>query len=419
MTDDSSALQQGTPFNFWMFVWEGAIFGGAVAFVNSSTLLPVIVHSLGGPVWLVSLMPVLMLMGFRLPPIFAAHRIQAMRRLKPFLMVLGLAQRLPYGVAALVLLCTGSSPLVVIGAVAVAQLCSGIFGGIGFTAWQQMLVKCVPERKRHTLFALRFAISSLIGIGAGKAVEFILAEWPGATGYGALHLSAFILLMISYAIFGTIREPQDPYPLEVERVSLAVHLRSIPSLIANDRPFLLLLGVRFFLNGTFILAPFLAIHCQALLDKPDSYLGHLLILQMIGAIAGNATAAWLGHHKGSKATLFLGISCFAGMALWASVATADWEWQAIFALFGFAFFSAEVGNNTLGLEVGPLEKRATYLAIGSLIYLPGVLCASTISTIFWQHHQFFNGLVLFTVIWMCMAIVFLIPLKEPRRHAHT
>lgn len=104
---DPGVNDEGPPaarFNYWTLVVEGALFGGALTFVNANTLLPAIVQSLGGAAWLIALMPVLMQIGFRLPPIFTAHHIDRLHDYRRFLVWMGLAQRLPFGLAGFALL---------------------------------------------------------------------------------------------------------------------------------------------------------------------------------------------------------------------------------------------------------------------------------------------------------------------------
>ena len=380
--------------------------------------MPPVVQSLGGPVWLVSLIPALMLIGFRLPPIFIAHHIESMRQFKPLLLGIGILQRAPYGVAAGVLLWADRAPMAAIAAVALSPFLSGLFGGLGLTAWQQLVLKTVPEGKRPSLFGIRFGIACGIGIVAGKTIAFVLSRYPGMTGYAILHLCAFLVLMLSYAVFSATREPHDSNPPPERTLGFREQMLGLPTLLGSDRQFLRLLVARFFLCGTFVLSPFLAIYCQGVLNEAPSFLGKLVVFQMLGAIIGSGIAGWLGNRFSSKVAVLFGIVLFIGMTAWSTVACTPLEWEGIFFLFGFAFFASEVGNNSLGLEMGPVAKRATYLAIGALVYLPGMLCASAVSTLIWRGHHRFDLLAIATILWLVISGVILIPLREPR-HARS
>lgn len=79
--------------NWMAHAIEGGAFMGALALVNTQTLLPSVVKSMGGPEWLVALMPVLMMLGFTLMPVLTAHHVGAPGHFRPLLMWVGLLQR--------------------------------------------------------------------------------------------------------------------------------------------------------------------------------------------------------------------------------------------------------------------------------------------------------------------------------------
>ena len=91
-------------------------------------------------------------------------------------------------------------------------------------------------------------------------------------------------------------------------------------------------------------------------------------------------------------------------------AATEYQWLTIFVLFGAGSSLSEVGNATLGLEMGRRERRATFLAVGALINLPAMLIASSLS--YWLHGRFWM-LALVTLISVGLSIVSLVPLKEP------
>ena len=401
-------------FNYWVSALEGALFAGGLGFINASTILPKMVETLGGPVWLISLMPVLGQVGFLLPPILMAHRIERMHRFKPYVWTCCLLQRLAYGFAAVSLLIMTGHPQVALAAVAIAPLLSGIFGGFGLVAWQRLFTKCIPREKRHSLFAMRSTIACIIGIAAGYVIEMVLGRWPDVLGYGILHGLAFTVLMISFCVFSLTREPAERRPAPAQ-TDLLTNLNSMPGLILADRHFVLLLLAKFFRNGAFIIAPFLAIQCLHVLDRPKSFLGVLVIVQMVGSILGNALAGTVGGKLGAKYTMLGALGAFGCMSLWAISATNMWEWIAIFVLFGAGTSMSEIANSALGLEMGRHDKRSTFLAVSALANLPGMLIAAGMSRLLYQH---FWLQAVATVVCVLIAAVFLIPLRERHDGPH-
>ncbi len=401
--------------NYLAHAIEGGLFIGGLAFTNANTLLPTVVQSLGGPPWLISMMPIMMGFGFLLPPIFTAHWIQRLPHYMPLLMVTGLIQRLPYLLAgAALVFASTSNPRLALAAVVLAPFVSGFMGGISVTAWQQLFANTVPENRRSSLFALRYIGASLLGIAAGYVVKIVLKAYPGASGYAILHLCTFASLMASYGLFATIREPRAAVIPASHSIGLIANLAAMPALIRGDRSFLLFLLARFFRNGVFVLTPFLAIHCQMVLNKPESYLGQLVVVQMIGAIIGNAWSGYVGDRLGGKSVMVTGTAVLVALSAWAIFASTGIEFQTIFFLFGFGFFASEVGNMSLALEICRPENRSSYLAIGSLINLPAMLLASWSSTTLWEPEHHFGGVAVCSVACLVLSIAFLVPIRDPR-----
>ena len=99
----------------------------------------------------------------------------------------------------------------------------------------------------------------------------------------------------------------------------------------------------------------------------------------IAHMAGKSLISTMRHGKFGNVDYKLGLIMLFGTAIlvllsaWSAVASTNIEFQVVFFLYGFGFFASEVGNMSLGLEICRMENRASYLAIGSLINLPGML----------------------------------------------
>ncbi|MCX5682899.1 MAG: MFS transporter, partial [Planctomycetota bacterium] len=353
--------------NYVAHAFDGGFFTGGLAFVDARTVLPTMVLSLGGPAWLISLMPVMFLVGAAIPPIFTAHLIDRLTRFHPILMTTGIFQRLPYLAAGIVLLAAAEgSKGVMLAAVALAPLVCGMACGSTVTGWLQLVMGTIPEGRRSSVMALRLALSGVIGLGAGWVVKAVLSAWPEATGYAILHFAAFGSLGLSYIAFGLLRETSTHRPV-VRPHGLRENLRAIPNLLRSAGNLRVYLVACALLNGIYIVVPFLAIHAQHVLNKPESYAGDLLIVQMAGIIAGNLAAALLGDRFGGKTVVVVAQTVFIVLVGWSIFAESDWALRTIFFLFGFAFTAGQVGTFTITMDICPAERRATHLAIISVV----------------------------------------------------
>ena len=400
--------------NYLAHAIEGSLFIGGLTFVNQTTLLPTIVHELHGPTILVSLMPMIMSIGFLTPPIFTAHWISRLNRYMPMLVITGVFQRLPYLLAAMALFFAADSiPMLALAAVVLAPFGSGLMGGVSTCGWQQMFANTVPENQRSSLFSWRYVGGSLIGIVAGYVAKITLTAYPSTTGYAVLHLMAFATIMASFAVFCTIREPRvTPYPATAG-LGLIQNIRAMPGLVRRDKPFAMFLLARFFRNGVFILAPFVAIHARSVLGAPEEFLGQLAVVQMIGAIVGNIFSGYVGDRLGAKIVMLVSIMVLVVVSIWAPLAHTSVQFQCILFLYGFGYFASEVGNMSLCLELCRLEQRSSYLAIGSLINLPAMFLASIVGTLLWEPGHHFGQVAILSMVWLTLAILFLLPVRDP------
>jgi MFS family permease len=414
-------LPQHFRWNYLMHIVEGGLCIGGIAFVAPSTVLPKVVDSLGGPPWLISLMPIMMMVGFVWPPLFTAHWVERLHRVKPAVLVSGLLQRIPYLVAGVVLLgFSGDSPKLALAAVALAPFVSGLFGGLTMTAWLELVSKTIPDNRRSSVWAMRFIIASLIGIVAGGVIAGTLARFPGMKGYGILHLIAFGLQFVSYLLFATIRETSVSIQAKSSNSSnLGQNLRSVPALLWNDKRLCSYIISRSFMNGIFIMTPFLTIHALKVLGRPESYLGYMVTAQMVGGIFGNLVAGPLGDRYGGKLPMMLGRVAFVILSIWSCFAKSEFEFAGILFLFGAALFCNQVGTTTLSIEISPPERRATYLAIMSTLTMPTTLIASVVCTVLWNLTGSFPGLAGATAACVFLSILFLVRIEEPRGHRAT
>ncbi len=399
--------------NWWANTLEGGLLLTAMAFISFSTLLPSMALSLGAPVWLIAFVPMAMSAGYQLPALLVAHRVGRLRRLKPVLLWLGAAQRLPYLVAGLVLLsCDGPVAWI---AVAVAPLASGIFGGLGVTALQQLTARTVPAHRRSSMFSWRFAGSAILSIGAGLIVERILESHPGQAGYARLHLITFVVLCFSLLALAQVREPAVDPPDEPGS-GLWRNLRSLPALLRGDARLATLLLANGLATLGGIAIPFLAIHANTAMGGDDSALGQLLAWQMGGSIVGGLYAGRLGDRCGARTTALQARLLMVGVCAIAPFLDQPMEWRLLFAVFGAAMSMGAVSGNALPLELLPRTGQANFLALINAAPLPLACTAALISGQMWGSMGdaafpwlCLGGACLGTLSWLC-----LLRLPDPR-----
>lgn len=386
---------------------------GGGAFIHAATAGTGMVDALGGPAWAVGLVPMAMLLGFSVMPIFTAHHLDRQDRFMPSLLVSGVFQRLPFLLAAIVLWCVDGGTAAWM-AVLLAPLLSGVFGGLTVTGWQQLVGKTVPAQRRSSLFAWRYVVSSVIGLGAGYAVSAIMTALPGTRGYAVLHLIAFLGAAVSYGLFACIREERhEPHPMPDDH-GFWDNVRDLPGLIASDRQIQLLVATAVLMCGQFALAGFLAVHARAVLHESDGYVGILTSAQMVGAIIGNLFAAWAGDRFGGKVLLILARVLVLVAAVIAAFTASDHAFRFASACMGAALFVNQVGTATLNLELLPAARRSTLLAMLGLVQLPGMLVSAQLAAWIWHNEWSFAWIAGLTAGLMLAALATTWAIREPR-----
>jgi MFS family permease len=400
--------------NYWAHCIEGSLFIGGLSFVSPHTVLPRMFQALGAPGWLIALAPSLLVIGFILPGLFVARRIEMLPQLRPFVRRATLWQRAPYLFAGLGLLGIGS-PLAALALVAATPLASGLCGGVAVNAWKEYVASTIPEHQRASLWALRFFIGTVIGLGAGKVVSVVLDRAPGAAGYGVLHVVAFGFLAASYAIFSLTHEGERaPRTVRVPE-TLRDSLRELPELLRANPAVRAYAFTRFALHGFLIMAPFLGIRALEVLGKPDAYLGELLVANTVGSLIGFLLGGYSGDRHGGKPSLVAAHAGFLALALLAPFAGSETTFLSLFVLFGVAFSLATVAAATLDLEIAPSERRPTYQALLGIFVLGGVLTSSLASALIRGFTPSFSALCLPAGAMVLCSMVVAIGMPEPRR----
>ncbi len=404
--------------NYFYHVIDGGFYMGGASFVAPNCILPRIIELLGGPSWIISLAPALNMLGFNALPMVTAHRVETMKRVMPLMRVAGAFQRVPFLLAGLLLLFTARScPWLPLIAVLSAPLLSGIVGGLTATAWQELVAKTVLNQKRSSLFAWRFAVSSVIGIFAGGIIAAILASVPGVPGYGVMYLIGFGFLTVSYVFFVRIREPVHEQRELIEGVTFIENMRRMLDILRQDGRLRRYIAVTFLTNATLIMVPFLPLFILRTTGRDDGFLGILVMAQMTGSIAGNLLAGISGDRWGSKLIMMTGRIIMAASCAIAGFLHADWAFVGLFVVQGAAGASIMVGAQTMNIEICPYDRRSTYLALMSIVNVPALLLFPLMGSQLWDMKLGFSVLTILSALFLVISIIVLNGIPEPRRKA--
>ncbi len=228
MAIDSQAMPRRLyHWNYRCWVLETATWVGGTAFIDATTVLPVLVLALSHSPFLAGLIISIRYAGQSWPQLIAASLVSGKPR-KPFFFRVVLPGRLALLWPGVVLLLGMTRPAIALSAVLLAYLAFWISEGFSVVPWVDMVGNTIPPRRRGRMFASMYSIGGLLGIGAGLLVNTVLhafrRHFPG--GYGLLFVLAFCGVSLSTLAIVFLREP-PPQPHE-ERYSTLALIKDIP-----------------------------------------------------------------------------------------------------------------------------------------------------------------------------------------------
>lgn len=408
--------------NFICHCLEGGFYMGGMAFLSADAVLPKMVDSLGGGAWIMAMMPMVLAAAFALSQPFAAPLVERLPKLKPWVLLFGLLQRLPYAIAGLCLLFAqhlGDQTLLTI--VVLTPMASGLIGGIGVVAWMEMVTRMIPQQRRASGWALRYVMQAVIGIAAGPAIHWILTHRPGPDGYAVLHLTAFAFLALSYLSQVPMREalacapdemaahrPGAPHP------SYFNYLKKLPGLLVTTPHLAKLAWVRFTGLGYLMLLGFLGSHALDITGRPEADEGFFVTSELIGSILGSLLAGWWGNRSGGKVLLITSRMVCIAVSVWACSVQSYPAFLMAFFLVGFGLFVDRVGDLTLAAELCPVERRSTLQAVLSFCTAIALISASLLSGLISHLTGSLSAVAAAGASLSVVSIVILRRIPEPR-----
>ncbi len=404
-------------WNFICHCLEGGFYMGGMAFLSPDSVLPKMVDSLGGKVAVVAMMPVLMGAAFSVTQLFIAPVVERLHRLKPWVMLFGFLQRLPYLITGLLLLFRqdmGQDTLRTL--VVLTPVASGLIGGIGVVAWMEMVTRMIPEKQRASGWAVRYVMQALIGIAAGPAIHWILTHRPGADGYAVLHLIAFGFLALSYIAQAPMREhllgnvEAAPKP----RLPYFTYLAGLPHLFISTPHLIRLACVRFTGMGYLMLLGFLTKHALDVTGRPEADEGFFVTASQIGTVLGSLLAGWIGNRSGGKVLLIASRVICIAVCMWASLVSSYPAFLVAFFVVGFGLFVDRVGDLTLSAELCPVERRSTLQAALSFTTAIALMGAAFIGGQIYTHTASITAVAGTGAAMAVISIIILRRIPEPR-----
>ncbi|WP_375289215.1 MFS transporter [Qipengyuania sp.] len=338
--------------------------------IYAPTIIPAYLLLLTGSTAAVGLGAALLQLGATISPIASGSRIEHRSHILPYAIRVGSMMRLMIlGLALTGYFLTGHALL--FGTFA-CFLLLGFFTGAQRVAFQMLMSKLIPIRKRGRLQGYRnFAGGLIAALLAWAAGNYLIAdEWLG-NGYATTFLFAFLLTSAGLVVLKTmIREPAAP--VSRPQMPMMQRIRQFPELL-QDRDFAWFLAVQCCSTMARVGAPFWTIYAGTQLGLDGALIGGLSFVFLGSDTLSNVLWGPLGDRFGFKIIYVLALfSSVCGVTLLILGNTAV-PIYAAFVLLGVGGSGWMLASTTMVLEFG--EPQDTPMRLAFVTTLEGAIAA--------------------------------------------
>ena len=350
--------------------------------IYAPTIIPAYLLLLTGSTAAVGLGAALLQLGATISPIASGSRIEHRSHILPYAIRVGSMMRLMIlGLALTGYFLTGDTLLF---ATFACFLLLGFFTGAQRVAFQMLMSKLIPIRKRGRLQGYRnFAGGLIAAVLAWAAGNYLIADsWLG-NGYATTFLFAFLLTSAGLVVLKTmIREPAAP--ISRPQMPMMQRIRQFPELL-EDRDFAWFLLVQCFSTMARVGAPFWTVYAGMQLGLDGALIGGLSFVFLGSDTVSNVLWGPLGDRWGFKLIYVLAlISSILGVGLLIVGSTAV-PIYAAFVCLGVGGSGWMMASTTMVLEFGSSEDTPMRLAVvttleGAIAAIGPVLAGVLIAT---------------------------------------
>ncbi len=385
----AAATTAETRRNVRLGVLNGALYQAGEGFIDSNTVIPVLMSRLTTSNALIGLGCSLSDLGWLLPQFLVTpwlarfpHQLWLYRRAA---VVRGLA---------LVVLAALAAPLLPHprALLAVFLLCYATYAfgaGASAVSFMEVVGKTVPREQLGSFWSQRLFWGGTLAALAGVVVREVFRRGSPAAQYVILFGGASVLASVAYALFCLIREPAgsaDPETAELTPVQL---LGEGVRMLGVSAPFRHLLASRATLAVWLTASPFMTLFAIRELGGGARAAGTLLLSRIAGFVLLSLVWQPRARRRGSRAlmrsgTLLIALATAAAATLsaaspwwlgWIPAGAAVAALEAVAFVGGAAQSAILIGYGSLLIELAPVGRRHSFVGLtstflGPFMFLP-------------------------------------------------
>jgi MFS family permease len=366
--------------NYLLGVINGVLFSLGDSLTNAGLVMALLVRQLGGSLTLVGLLPALQNGGFLLPQLLVGGRLQAMPYKLPLYRRAAFARIVAYLVLTIVMFAAASLPTGL--SLWLIVVCFTIFqvgGGTSALAFQDVVAKTVPARRRGSFFGARQLFGGLSAFAiAGPLVSWLLgasSPLPFSYNFGVLGILTLLLYAVGMYAFVVIEEPPQARP--GPRLRVIEGIRRAPGIIRGNHNYRWFILTRMLTRIGQIAEPFYIIYATEALQLPSGVAGVYLAVRALAAALSNLLWGRISERMGNRSLLSFTAALLATVPALALIGPTIVQMLQlgenglvvaiglIFLVSGAAMDGSNIASMTYLLEIVPEDERPTYMALAN------------------------------------------------------
>lgn len=374
--------------NYRLGVINGVLFGLGESVGSPGLVLSLLIRQLGGSLFLVGALPAIQTAGYLLPQLLVSGRLQDQPYKLPVYRLFGAIRVLTWaGLAAAIFAAGVLPPAVALALIVAAFTVFNFCGGVTTLAFQDIVARIIPPRRRGSFFGIRQFVAGLLAFAVGGTlVRWLLGErgpLPFPANFGALMLLSLVCFAAGIASFALVQEP--PQLRLGQRLRLVEGLRRAPQLLRANRNYRWFIASRLLIRTGQIAEPFYIVYATEQLGLPAAVAGAFVSAWALAAALSNLFWGRVSDRSGNRRLILLTgalialapLLMLAGPAAVRAAGLGELALTAalgvVFLLVGSAADGSAIAGMTYLLEIVPEEERPTYIGLANTILGVGAL----------------------------------------------
>lgn len=399
--------------NFIVNLLDGSLFGFGLGFASFTTMIPLFVSTLTSSATLIGLVPAIHNVGWQLPQLLLAKRIAKMDRVKPYVMLMTVQERLPIlglGIVGLLVPRIGTNTALLL--TFILLIWQGLGAGLTANAWQIMVSKIIPGNILATFFGAQSAVANLLASLGAYLAGLLLVLLKPPYDFATSFFIAAGLLGISWIFLNLTREEKSDKPSS--GYTPQPLWREIKNILNRDRSFTSFLISRFIAHFGMMAFAFYTVYAVKTLGMSTLQVGVMTSILMFTMVVMNPLLGRLSDMWSRKWALVLGSLSAALSALFALLIKDLNLFALVFILNGIAGTAFWTIGITMSLEFGKEEEKPTYVGMANTLVAPAAIIAPFIGGLLADSFSYAVTFITSAALALLASAILILLVRDPK-----